>query len=413
MAEYNCRLIQRKIKGVTMEKSDIFISYRRQGGEFPGMMIRDALVRRGYDVFFDVESMHQGAFSDQIRTAIKNCSDFLLILSPGTLDRCCNENDWVRYEIEYAIQCGKQIIPVMTSDFTWPEQLPESIVAVKYSHGIVVQGALFDAALTKLEFLMNAGKRKVICDKNQELEMKEYYPVKTPFINRYSGKAECCGFWFIEVAAKSQEYFVNYDNETENEFQESLNHFMNTDWFLHNQEKLENLKLRIEKFTEYGNTDVFFYVYCVSYLYGLRRVYMQEKMKEPYGMVQNLPSFETIKYLLGWDGASALKEVNMDYNQLFNLMFDDFRDNIMYPFVNWKSILEQKSTYTVEERREFTNYAIRLFDVMVDLALFGISHYRNPAFVEPVRTHILCHYKYLKKHKIYLPKEIQKKVYEL
>lgn len=40
-----------------MKKYDIFISYRRNGGEFTAKTLRDKLEDLGYRVFFDVESL--------------------------------------------------------------------------------------------------------------------------------------------------------------------------------------------------------------------------------------------------------------------------------------------------------------------------------------------------------------------
>ena len=82
---------------------DVFISYRRVGGEHSARMIRDSLTEAGYDVFFDVESMRSGNFNTKLYSVIDECTDFVLILSPDALDRCSDEKDWVRREVEYAI----------------------------------------------------------------------------------------------------------------------------------------------------------------------------------------------------------------------------------------------------------------------------------------------------------------------
>ena len=81
-------------------KYDIFISYRRDGGESTAKILRDKLSELGYQVFFDVESLRSGDFNTRLYTVIEECQDFLLVLSPGALDRCRNEDDWVRLEIE-------------------------------------------------------------------------------------------------------------------------------------------------------------------------------------------------------------------------------------------------------------------------------------------------------------------------
>ena len=84
--------------------------------------MQSKLQRRGYSVFLDVDNIGSGAFPDQIDQAIHQCNDFLLILSPGMLDRCADEGDWVRHEIVLAEKYGKNIVGVSLPGFvraTW------------------------------------------------------------------------------------------------------------------------------------------------------------------------------------------------------------------------------------------------------------------------------------------------------
>lgn len=137
-----------------MEKYDIFISYRRDGGEFTAKMVRDRLTERGYRVFFDVETMRSGAFNTKLYNAIDACQDFLLILSPGALDRCADEEDWVRREVEYALSKGKNIVPILLRGFAFPAVLPESMEDLPDCNGLEANTQFFDAFLDKLqEFL--------------------------------------------------------------------------------------------------------------------------------------------------------------------------------------------------------------------------------------------------------------------
>lgn len=91
---------------------DIFISYRREGGAQYARILQLMLTQRGYEVFLDYDELTDGVFSEHIKTAIKNSSVFMLILSAHSMDRCINEDDWVRQEIMLALSEGKQIIPV-------------------------------------------------------------------------------------------------------------------------------------------------------------------------------------------------------------------------------------------------------------------------------------------------------------
>ena len=116
-------------------RHQIFISYRREGGEYFGKILRDELTRRGYRVFYDVESMGAGAFNNQIYRIIDECDDFILVLPPHALDRCFNEGDWVAEEIRYAIKKEKNIIPVMMKNFSWPETMPAGMDSLPYYEG--------------------------------------------------------------------------------------------------------------------------------------------------------------------------------------------------------------------------------------------------------------------------------------
>lgn len=131
-------------------KYDIFISYRRDGGEYTAKILRDRLEESGYHVFFDVESLRSGDFNTRLYSVIDECRDFLLILSPGALDRCVSEGDWVRREAEYALEKGKNIIPVMLRGFGFPDKLPDTLEPLRYKNGLEANTQLFDAFVGKL-----------------------------------------------------------------------------------------------------------------------------------------------------------------------------------------------------------------------------------------------------------------------
>lgn len=93
-------------------KYDIFISYRRAGGAQYARILQLMLSQRGFKVFLDYDELKDGVFGKRIKAAIQEAPIFMLVLSKDSLDRCKNEDDWVREEILYALQGGKKIIPV-------------------------------------------------------------------------------------------------------------------------------------------------------------------------------------------------------------------------------------------------------------------------------------------------------------
>ena len=144
-----------------MQKYQVFISYRRDGGEHAAKIVRDALTEKGYHVFFDVESLRSGNFNTALYNMIDECSDFVVILSPGALDRCVSPDDWVRREIEYALTQNKNIVPILLRGFKFPEKLPESIDELRYQSGLEANTQYFDAFTDTLtqKFLTHPNKK--------------------------------------------------------------------------------------------------------------------------------------------------------------------------------------------------------------------------------------------------------------
>ena len=64
-------------------KDQIFISYRRDGGEALAQLLHDRLVAKGYRVFYDIESLKSGPFDEKLYQKIEECGDFVLILPSG------------------------------------------------------------------------------------------------------------------------------------------------------------------------------------------------------------------------------------------------------------------------------------------------------------------------------------------
>ena len=143
-------------------QTDIFISYRRDGGDMAAMYIYQALKDRGYDVFYDVEVLRSGKFNEALREYIGSCKDFILVLSPHALDRCEDENDWVRQEIAEAIRQDKNIIPVMMNGFKFPEKLPEEIASVRHHTGLTSSTEYFQESMNRLceKFLTSKPRKK-------------------------------------------------------------------------------------------------------------------------------------------------------------------------------------------------------------------------------------------------------------
>lgn len=131
---------------------DIFISYRRDGGAQYARILQLALQQRGYRVFLDYDELTDGIFSEHIKNALEATPVFMVILSKNALDRCVNENDWLRQEITLAYTGKKQIIPVNPDgifDLNIPDALPEVIkkMVIEYQHSEIRFGQTLSATV--------------------------------------------------------------------------------------------------------------------------------------------------------------------------------------------------------------------------------------------------------------------------
>lgn len=115
---------------------DIFISYRREGGKNYARVIKPELEKRGFKVFLDFDELKDGKFDQRILDAIDDAPIFMLILSNGCLDRCVNDDDWVRQEILHADRSGKHIVPVEVdkSFRQMPDMVPDDVKNVVGQH---------------------------------------------------------------------------------------------------------------------------------------------------------------------------------------------------------------------------------------------------------------------------------------
>ena len=110
---------------------DIFISYRRKGAKTEAVVLYYNLKAMGYRVFLDFTSLHSGKFSEEIRQAISGCTDFLLLINPTAFNRCEEETDCYRKEIEWALENNKNIIPILVNQKDFPTNIPDHLLKIK------------------------------------------------------------------------------------------------------------------------------------------------------------------------------------------------------------------------------------------------------------------------------------------
>lgn len=143
------------------KKYDVFISYRRSSYDTANL-IATRLRSAGYSVFFDMETLRSGKFNEQLYNVIETCTDFLLVLPPEALDRCVNEDDWVRLEIQHAMKHNKNIIPIMLNGFAWPNPMPEGLEELCNYQALTASSIeYFDLSMERLQKRYLRSKRRV------------------------------------------------------------------------------------------------------------------------------------------------------------------------------------------------------------------------------------------------------------
>ena len=140
---------------------DIFISYKSKSvATANGLYYR--LTIKGYSTFFDLDEMKRDNFNVQLLNYIENAKDVFVILEEGSLDACVLKDgtrerkdwkkDWFCHEIAYALEKGKNIIPILLNGYKMPEpdMLPAELKDLSYKHAPEFSYSFFEPYLDKL-----------------------------------------------------------------------------------------------------------------------------------------------------------------------------------------------------------------------------------------------------------------------
>lgn len=132
----------------------VFISYRRVNVSW-ALAIFQNLTQNGYDVFFDFMGIASGDFDAVILDNIRARAHFLVLLTPTALERCAEPTDWLRREIETALDAGRNIVPLLLDGFdfssaTVTNQLFGKLAALKRYNALRVPADYFSEAMGRL-----------------------------------------------------------------------------------------------------------------------------------------------------------------------------------------------------------------------------------------------------------------------
>src|SRR5580700_5733086 len=132
----------------------VFLSYRRTNMPW-ALAIFQNLTTNGYDVFFDYNGLASGDFEGVILGNITARAHFLVLLTPSALERCDDPSDWLRREIEAALDNRRNIVPLMFEgfDFQTPKiasQLTGKLAALSHYNAVRIPPDYFDEAMNRL-----------------------------------------------------------------------------------------------------------------------------------------------------------------------------------------------------------------------------------------------------------------------
>lgn len=141
-----------------MQIYENFISYRRSESLAEVQNIYHALQQKGFSTFCDIYNLNSGRFDENLLKVIDCCTNYILVLSPQSLDRCSNDDDWLRFEIKEAIEKKKNIVCVFIDDVKFPDFLPKDIDAIRYYNGVKYDFVYFDSFIDNLisRFFVNS-----------------------------------------------------------------------------------------------------------------------------------------------------------------------------------------------------------------------------------------------------------------
>ena len=141
----------------------VFISYRREDTAGFAGRIYDRLSRRlGRDnVFIDVDNIQPGLdFVEVLSERVGKCDALVAVIGRDWVSsadrdsrrRIDDPHDFVRIEIEAALERSVRVIPVLVDGAAMPrpEELPDSLKKLSRRQGIDISHAQFDADVRKL-----------------------------------------------------------------------------------------------------------------------------------------------------------------------------------------------------------------------------------------------------------------------
>ena len=162
----------------------VFISYRRDNSPNAAGRIYDRLRSRlgSERVFFDIDSIRLGAdFVEVLSSSVGKCDALVVVIGRNWASSASNKNrrrledpnDFVRLEIEAALERGVPVIPVLVDEAEMPrtEDLPDGLKKLTRRNGIQISHARFDSDVDRLTSALSSLEDEI--RQRQEREHQE------------------------------------------------------------------------------------------------------------------------------------------------------------------------------------------------------------------------------------------------
>lgn len=137
---------------MTVLQDGVFISYRRTRS-FVARAVAQDLERNGFDVFMDVDGLDNGPYDQSLLNEIGRRKHFVVILGPDSLERCASPADWLRREIETAIELERNIVPLFEGGFRFDvhaPRLPAPLARLPRYNGLALSHEHFRPTMDRL-----------------------------------------------------------------------------------------------------------------------------------------------------------------------------------------------------------------------------------------------------------------------
>ncbi|MCC3351146.1 toll/interleukin-1 receptor domain-containing protein [Ruminococcus albus] len=204
---------------------DIFISYKRDGGDDLSAFFAEELKNMGYRVFLDVKQLKDDAsYVKRITEEIENCKDFIFVLSADCfkgvkdevrIDEDTIENeDWLAKEIRLALKSGRHMIPLIKHNYSRPDDLPPELIRATEANGVTVPIGYFGEAFFRLVNVFLNSTKNYYAEMDSDTETKRRIQEgEVSAKNEFALKTEIGTFLINKDKAKALDIYLKAAEE--------------------------------------------------------------------------------------------------------------------------------------------------------------------------------------------------------